>query len=135
MSSVDIASLLDGQDKSRTFKRFKTQFTILVTRTASCTADRVRPAGSKITAIVTDISVNGLCFHTPVWFDIESQPLMDITIGIQTFSVPIIVRRCIELERPGRYVYACGAQYVISEDTSKFIPALGRYLIIRNGAK
>jgi hypothetical protein len=124
MSTTDIAHLLDEPDVPRTFKRFRIQFT-----------EGAASVGSKITAVVTDISMNGLCFHTPVFFEEGSEPVIDITIGIQTFSVPCLVRRCKELERPGRFVYACGVQFVKSAASAAFVPTLAKYLVSRGFLK
>ena len=131
MSATDIVNLLDGQDTPRIFKRFRMQFTALVVLTAVDDPETPLAGSKKTEALVTDVSVSGLSFTSPVSFPAESRAMIDITIGVQTFSVPVIIRRSAQIDRPGRYAYSHGAQFVKSASTTAFVPTLAKYLIGR----
>lgn|GEM_PF-5156219 len=131
MSTPEIADLLDGQETLRTFKRFPLTFVVLVRLAEEQDRPDIDSSNRKVEALVTDISMSGLHLAAPKNYAEDSVLIVDITIGVRTFSLPVTVRRCTGLGRPGRYAYTYGCQYLKSSHTTDFVPALAKYLLSR----
>jgi hypothetical protein len=135
MDATDIAALRESNAQARSFKRFGVQFTILIHSAHQGDTDVELRKTPKVTAYVTNISLNGMCFTSSVAFSPGAILLVDVTIAIHHYNIPVVVNRCSAIELPGRTAYACGAQFTKSAATSEFIPVLAKYLIVRGGQR
>jgi hypothetical protein len=88
-----------------------------------------------VQALVTNISMSGLHFASPLEFPVDAVLEINITIGTMTYPVPVVVRRSRPNGRPGRFAYTAGAQYIKSPYTAAFVPTLAKYLVTRGFLK
>ena len=131
MEGIQYAKLVDGAQMSRAFKRFDIQFTVLVKPLTLGDVPAQSNSSSQVTAIVTNVSMSGMGIEAAAPFPVETALLVVITVALKTFELPVIVRRCQQHQRPGRTIFASGVQYVKSQATTEFIPALAKYLQAR----
>lgn len=78
---------------------------------------------------MTNASMSGFCFSSLTEFPAGSEVTIEVILGSQTHQVPAIVRRCDPAKRLGRTFYECGAQYLKSDATLRFLPLMVKYLL------
>lgn len=115
----------------RQWRRFSIELTILV---ESVQEDEIepehKPARSRQnTALVTDVSMNGLFFVGAVIYEVGQLLDIQLTLGTQRYGVRGRVCRTQDRPLPGRTAHGCGVEFVRSEATKAAIPAIANYIL------
>ncbi len=131
MSGSLFAEQTTETGNARVFKRITIHFTVLVKLLYDIDKGCPKPSTTSFTAVVTNISMSGLGLESAEAFEVGTYLLVKITVALKTFELPVVVRHCAVVKRPGRKIYSCGVQLVKSPACSEFIPALAKYLIAR----
>ena len=130
-SPLDIFRSPDGDN--REWRRFNIELTILVepvNEDDEPTPKAARPRQS--TALVTDISLNGLYFISAVVYPIDSLVDIQLTLGTQRFELRCLVCRAEDKELPGRTAHGSGVKFVRTESVKAAIPAIANYILKKN---
>ena|SRR5579884_2655833 len=129
--------ILRGEpNDKRSWRRFNIELTILVEPVSEDEPEpELRSARSKQrTALVTDISVNGLFFVSPADYPIDSLVDIQLTLGTQSYSLRGLVVRHEVRELPGRSAHGCAVQFVRTESVKMAIPAIANYILRKTAA-
>jgi hypothetical protein len=132
-SPLDIFKSPSG-DK-REWRRFNIELTILVepvTEDDDPMPKSARPRQS--TALVTDISLNGLYFISAVVYPINSLVDIQLTLGTQRFELRCLVCRAEDKELPGRTAHGSGVKFVRTDNVKVAIPAIANYILKKNAS-
>lgn len=115
----------------RQWRRFGIELTILVepVQEEGEVEPEQKPRSRQNTALVTDVSMNGLFFIGAVVYEIGMLLDIQLTLGTQRYAVRGRVCRTEDRPLPGRTAHGCGIEFVRSDATKAAIPAIANYIL------
>ena len=120
MSGSVLEILAEDESTSRGFRRFTPDFKVGIRLSAD------KPATE---ATLLNASMSGLCFSSPTELPEGTTIQVEVDLGHRFYQVPAIIRRCLPENRQGHTFYECGAQYVKSDATLRFLPVMATHLL------
>ena len=129
MDAPLLQTFREEADSLRAFRRFNLNLLIGISLDASKPLVRGAAPLSKTKASMTNTSLSGFCFSSLSEFPEDTVILIELEMGRQTHRVPAIVRRCAPGKKMGRIFYECGAQYLKSDATLRFLPCMAKFLL------
>jgi hypothetical protein len=139
MGDSALEFLRAAEGEKREWRRFNIELTILVEpvddeETAELNVEQKQAKSRQCTAVVSDISVNGLYFLASTQYPLEALLDIYLTLGVQKFILRGLVTRTETKDLPGRTAYGCGVQFVRTQSVKLAIPAIANYILKKTAA-
>jgi hypothetical protein len=135
-SALNFLRATDG-DK-RDWRRFNIEMTILVEpvgeEDAEPNTEQKQAKSKQCTAVVSDISVNGIYFIATTQYPLDVLLDLYLTLGINKYVLRGLVTRTEVKELPGRTAYGTAVQFVRTESVTVAIPAIANYIMKKTAA-